>query len=288
MKRKIISLVLIGIFSLSLTGCLKSDSMEDVTIYTTVYPIEYITNRLYSDYSTIYSIYPDGVNVNEYTLTEKQISDYSNSELLIFNGLNSEKNYVTEFFKNNKDIKIIDATASMEIDNRAEELWLNPSNFLMLAQNIKNGFDEYLTNNYIKNSIDKKFEELKIEVSKIDATFSTIVENASNKTIIVSDDVLNFLTRYGFNVLSLDEDSTTDKIISQVKDLITSGSSSTIFVLSNDELSDTLNKIIEDTNVEITYLHNLSNINETERANKESYLTIMNNNIELIKKEVYE
>ena len=288
MKRKIISLVLIGIFSLSLTGCLKSDSMEDVTIYTTVYPIEYITNRLYSDYSTIYSIYPDGVNVNEYTLTEKQISDYSNSELLIFNGLNSEKNYVTEFFKNNKDIKIIDATASMEIDNRAEELWLNPSNFLMLAQNIKNGFDEYLTNNYIKNSIDKKFEELKIEVSKIDATFSTIVENASNKTIIVSDDVLNFLTRYGFNVLSLDEDSTTDKIISQVKDLITSGSSSTIFVLSNDELSDTLNKIIEDTNVEITYLHNLSNINETERANKESYLTIMNDNIELIKKEVYE
>lgn len=285
--KKITSILLIGIMCFTLTGCLKSDSMEDIDIYTTVYPIEYITNRLYGEYSNISSIYPDGVNVNEYSLTNKQIKDYSNSDLLIFNGLNEEKNYVTSFFKNNSSIKIIDSTASMEYDNRVEELWLNPSNFLMIAQNIKNGFDEYLTNHYIKNSVNEKFEELKIEVSKLDATFTTIVENASNKNIIVNDDVFNFLSKYGFNIISLDPDTITDKAISQAKDYLSSGSSSTIFVLSNDELTDTINTIIKDTGKKVTYIHNLSNISETERANKNNYLNIMNDNIELIKEEVY-
>ena len=45
MKKIFISLLLV-IVTLSLTGC-KRDSMENITIYTTTYPIEYITNRLY-------------------------------------------------------------------------------------------------------------------------------------------------------------------------------------------------------------------------------------------------
>ena len=285
--KKLISLLLIGFISIGSTGCFKSDTMEDITIYTTVYPIEYITDRLYGEYSTINSIYPDGVDVNDYTLTNKQIKDYSNSNLLIFNGLNNEKEYVTNFFKNNSKIKIIDATASMEISNRAEELWLNPSNFLMIAQNIKNGFDEYLSNHYLKTAIDDNFDKLKIEVSNLDATFTTIAENAVNKNIIVSDDVLSFLSKYGFNVISLDPDTATPKLLSQAKELLNNKSSSTIFVLSNDELSDTLNTLVEETGIEITYLHNLSNINENERDNKETYLTIMAENIELIKTEVY-
>lgn len=287
MKRKIISVLATLLLCFSVSGCFKIDSMEDIDIYTTVYPIEYITSLLYGDYGTINSIYPDGVNINDYKLTNKQIKDYSASQLLVFNGLNEEKNYVTEFFKHNKKIKIIDSTASMEIDNRVEELWLNPSNFLMIAQNIKNGFDEYLTNHYIKNSINESFENLKIEISKLDAAFATIVENASNKNIIVNDDVFNFLTKYGFNVISLDEDTITNKIISQVQEAIKNGSSSTIFVLSNDELSETINTIVEETKVSITYLHNLSNITEAERSDKKNYLSIMNDNIEAIKNELY-
>ena len=44
-----------------LTGCIKMDSMDDIDIYTSVYPIEYITNRLYGQNSTVKSIYPDGI-----------------------------------------------------------------------------------------------------------------------------------------------------------------------------------------------------------------------------------
>ena len=138
--KKIISLLLCVFI---ITGCFKRDTMEDINIYTTVYPIEYITERLYGDNSTIRSIYPDGVNLKEYLsqsdgLTEKQIKEYANSSLFIFNGLSDEADYVVKFFKYNKNLKIIDAAYGLDTTYSLSDVWLNPSNILMLGQNIKN------------------------------------------------------------------------------------------------------------------------------------------------------
>lgn len=285
--KKILCIVTILIISITSTGCFKSDTMEDINIYTTVYPIEYIVNRLYGKYSTITSIYPDGVIPTEYELTNKQVKDYSTSDLFIFNGLVDEKNYVTDFFEYNKNIMIIDSTASMEITYRTEELWLNPSNLLMIAQNIKNGFDEYVTNHYIKNTIEANYDALKIQLSNLDANISLVVENAASANLIVTDDLFLFLTKYGFNVISLDSDTATEKTISQARALITSGSSTTIFAPNNEEFNDVVQSIIGDTGVKVSYLHTLSNITGAERSNKKDYLSIMNDNIEAIKTEVY-
>ena len=95
-----------------LSGCdIKKDNMENIKIYTTNYSIEYITKRLYGDHSTIHSIYPNGINIDNYKLTNKQITDYSDSDLYIFNGLNEEeKGYVTKMRNKNKNLKIIDTT----------------------------------------------------------------------------------------------------------------------------------------------------------------------------------
>jgi len=156
---------LISIFMLLfiLTGCFKRDTMEGIDIYTTVYPTTYITERLYGNNANVYSIYPDGVDLDEYLeqggLTDKQIKEYSNSTLFIFNGLSNETDYVIKFFKHNKDLKIIDVTASMENLYGDEELWLNPSNYLMMIQNIRYGLKEYINNHYLKNQIDENYEE---------------------------------------------------------------------------------------------------------------------------------
>ena len=39
--------------------------------------------------------------------------------------------------------------------------------------------------------------------------------------------------------------------------------------------------------INITYLHSLSNITEEERNNKENYLTIMSDNIDILKTETH-
>ncbi|MFI3307068.1 MAG: metal ABC transporter substrate-binding protein [Mycoplasmatota bacterium] len=280
--------ILLLVCSLIFTGCLKRDNMEDIDIYTTAYPIEYITSVLYGEHSNVYSIYPDGVNIFDYSLTDKQIADYSSSSLFIFNGLSEEKDYVADMFSYNGNLKIINVGESMEINYSVEELWLEPSNFLMIAQNIRNGFDEYIENTYLKNEIEENYETLKLEMSNLDAKLKLLVSESSRNTIIASDDLFKYLEKYGFNVISLDEDSITDKILYDATTLLNSGEVTYIFTKKNEDLSDTVASLIDDGIGEIAEFNTLTNLTETQRNNKDTYITIMNENIELLRLELYQ
>jgi zinc transport system substrate-binding protein len=287
---KHLKLLFIPLILITFTGCFKKDNFEDITIYTTSYPIEYITNYLYGNYSNISSIYPNGVDIDSYELTNKQIKDYSSMDLYIFNGTNTKENdYVTSMFKYNKNLKIIDATSTMEYDYSENEFWLDPSNFLMLASNIKNGILEYTSNHYLKTEIENNYEELKLSISKIDANLKLIYENSNNKTLVVDNNALLFLKKYGFEIISLDEkENPTNKTILEVESLITSKKISYIFTTNKDSLNDVVNKIIEDTNVSIQELHTLNNLTDEERKNKDDYISLLNDNIELLKEELYD
>lgn len=271
-----------------MSGCdIKRDTMDDIDIYTTNYATEFITNRLYGEHSNIHSIYPDGIDINGYKLTNKQIKDYSDSDLYIFNGLSNEKEYVTKMRENNKNLKILDTTLAMEYVNGPEELWLDPSNLLMMAQNVKTGFKEYTDNYYLNNDINDNYEKLKVEASNLDAKIKQTVSNSDTKTIVVSDDLFKFLEKYGLTVYSLDEDSVTNKTTEDVKNLIRSGKIHYIFTKENEDLNKTTKDIIAQTGVNTLVWHTLSNITEAQRSANEDYFTLMNENIELLKNELY-
>ena len=286
--KKLKLLLLVGL-TFMMTGCFKQDDFEDITIYTTIYPIEYITNYLYGEYSTINSIYPDGVNTSTYELTNKQIKDYSTMNLYIFNGNDDkEANYVTSIFKYNKNLKIIDATNTMEYNYSDKELWLDPSNFLMIALNIKNGILEYTTNHYLNETIENNYNNLKMEISKIDANLKLIYENANDTTIVVDDSSFKFLEKYGFTVISLEEtDELNDKTILEVKNLINSGEISYIYTTNEEKLNDTVMNIKNQTGVEIVELNTINNLTDEQRKNKEDYISLLNENIDLFKNELY-
>lgn len=275
---------------LFLCGCLKRDTMEDITIYTSYYPLEYITNALYGNNSKVYSIYPDGTNPNDTTLTEKQLSDYSNGSLFIFSGLSNEKNYLYDMLKNNKDLKIIDSTLSMqtneEYGNRIEELWLDPNNLLMIARNIKDGLDEYINNYYLKNEIENNYSNLKIELSQMSANLHLIAETADNPTLVVSSDVFKFLENYGFTIYSLERND--EKTIKIVSNLMKNKKISYIFLLSSDEETETIKKLNETYGTKLVIFNSLATISVDDRNDKKDYLSIMKENINLIKQEVFE
>ena len=182
---------LVMIISVFITSGCKKDSMEGITIYSTVYPIEYITETLYGDYSDVYSIYPNEV----IELTDKLIADYSNSNLFVYNGLSNEKDYAVKMLNKNKNLRIVDATMGMEVLYSDPELWLNPSNFLMLCLNIRNGMKEYITNSFLRKKIDSNYDKLKLEISELDAEIKLLIENADSKTILVSNNVFKFFEK---------------------------------------------------------------------------------------------
>ena len=179
-------IILILIIITTLSGCtlFKRDNMENINIITTIYPVEYITNYIYGNNSNITSIYPDDIDTNTYKLTDKQYSDGSNKDLFIYMG-KTDSDIAVELINRNKKLKLIDATYGMEYKKDITELWLNPTNLLMIAQNIRNGLNEYIDNSFLKQEINDKFDELKLIISEVDANYKTTIENANKKQSIL-------------------------------------------------------------------------------------------------------
>ena len=284
MKKKLLLLCL-SIFMM--TGCLKRDSMEDIDIYTGVYPLKYIVDYLYGDNAKIYSIYPNNVNVDEYKLTDKQITDYSKSALLVFNSLDVDRDYAVEMINKNKKLKFIDVALGMEYEHEIEELWLNPYNYLMMAQNVKTGLYEYITNPYLLKEIDEKYEDLKMKLSTLDALIKTAVNESNYNTIIVDNDLFKFLEKYNLNVISLEEtDNLTNKDIEDTKRLIKSGKIKYIYT-KDENTNETVKGILNTTKAELVHLNAMRTVDGGVTNSNENYISIMNDNIDLIKKELY-
>ena len=231
------------------TSCsLTKDSLEDATIYTTVYPIGYLTEFLYSDYAEVDSIYPNGADVSNYELTEKQLREYAKSDLFIYNGLGNEKNIAKDMININDNLLIIDVSNGLNYTYGIEELWMSPNNYLMLAKNIKDYLIEYLESTTIIDYVKGKYDELAEILSLKDADLRAIGkearENGTN-TLIVSNDVFKYLENYGFEVISLDEETVTESTLNSVRDEFDEGTYDTIIVL-DDNYTDSINSIIED------------------------------------------
>lgn len=292
MKKKKLLLILIAIIML-LPGCnFTKDSMEDITIYTTIYPVRYLIDSLYGEYSTIYSVYPSGVNPNEYELSEKKIKEYANSDLFVFNSLDRDRDFAVDMINVNKNLKIIDISLGMSYENDIAELWLNPYNYLMMAQNTKNGLLEYVDNPYLisnndKTGIEDKYEELKYNLSRLDADMKEDISLAKYKTIVVDNDVFKFLEKYGLKVISLEEnDNLNENTINEVKKLINNNEIKYIFSSKN-ETNDTCKNIIDTYKIELVTLNTMETIDGGITNSNESYITVMNNNVDLLNKELY-
>ena len=246
--KKIIKWILLVMVIFLTTGCrLFRDNLDGAKIYTTVYPIQFLVEKLYGNHSTITSIYPTGADINSYVLTKKQIKDYAKGDLFIYTGLSSEKNIAKSLINQNHNLLIIDVSNGLNYNNSVEELWLSPNNFLMLAKNIKDNLNEYLTSKIIKNEVNEEYEELAEKLSLMDANLRNIANDAKKKnkeTIIVNNDIFLFLEDYGFDVISLDIDTVSNSTLSHVKSLFKNKKQKNMIVL-NDEIDNNLKNIIK-------------------------------------------
>ena len=284
---KKIFILLVGL--IMLTGCIKSEELDNATIYTTVYPIEFITNELYGFNSKVNSIYPDGANIENYELSNKKIKKYSKGDLFIYDGLTDEKKIAASFVNRNSKLKIIDVSESLSIKYSYQELWLNPSNYLKIAQNIKNGLNNFINSTITNNEIDKNYENLKVILTEFETTLKLMNQNGTYNTIIVSKDYLKFLENYGFEVISLEEtDNLNNDIINRAKNLIKDKNNMYIFVTDeeNGNYSETIYDV-KKSGAEFKVLHTMTLLKEEQRKAQDNYITLMQDNLELLKEEVY-
>ncbi len=288
MKKKLL-LLSFGVFLIfSSSGC-KQDNMEDIDIAVTNYPNEYIVDRLYGEHAKINTVYPDGVDISSYKITKKQKQNFSGMELFIYTGLvDKERTLAVELLDINKSLKIIDTSYVLETEYSPEELWLNPSSLLMMAQNVRLGLKEYITSTYLSKKVDTAYNKLKIELSELDAEYHLTVENTDNKVIVVSDSALKFLEKFGLRVICLDNDST-EKEVEEVKKLSREGTISYIFTFKNEKPSHNALEVMSyNRNIKVLELNKIDNITDSDRDEGKDYITLMNENLDTLKQELYQ
>ena len=282
--------ILVLIPLLFLTGCslFKRDNMENINIITTIYPLEYSIDYLYGESSTINSIYPDDTNIDDYTLTDKQIKDSSKKDLFVYMGLTNDSDIAVELINQNKNLKLIDATFGMEYKNDVSELWLNPSNLIMILQNIKNGLDEYIDNAYLKIEINDRYKNLKLELSELDASLKATTQNANKKTIYTNSKSALFLEKYGLTVIVVDEKHEQyEKNLALLKEAIENKKVTYFYRLEDTTLPKSVKELVDNNKIKELELRNLKNITDSERKNKDTYVDITEKNIDNLKKELY-
>ena len=288
-KKKIgVKLLFLSCIPLLLCGC-KRDDMEDIQIVTTNYPNEYIVEKLYGEHATIESIYPDGVKAETYQITKKQKKDQAQKELFIYTGLiERERKLAVELLDYNSDLKIIDSSYVLETSYQTDSIWLDPSFMLMMAQNVRLSLKEYIENSYLRKEIDEKYEALKVDLSELDANIRLTIEDAKYKDILVSNEELKFLEKYGLTVHVITEEIT-DKEKAEIQSLIQEKRITKLFHFENEDLNSEAKKIL-DININSlkeSSLKELTLLTDEERKNEEDYISLIQQNLDAIKEELY-
>lgn len=291
--KKTIKLTLVLIMILLIGGCFEKNNLNEAKITTTVYPIEFLTNYLYEDNADVSSIYPAGVDIKNYKLNKKQVKEYAKSDLFIYNGLTSEKEIAKDLINKNKKMLIIDVSYGLKFDYGIEELWLSPNNFLMLGKNIKDYLSEYVDNKYLIEKINKNYLTLEDTMSLMDAelrNIATVAKEEKKSTIIVcSSNIFKYLENYGFTVISLeDEENLTKNNLSAIKSNFKNSTYSHILMPKSEKKSELVDSLVNDYKAEIIEVNTMYALDSQDKENHETYLSIMDNYIDNIRKIVLE
>ncbi len=277
--KKVLKILTIGLFMLGLSGC-GEDRLSNSNVYTTIYPITYLTDYLYGENREVNSIYPNGADVATYELTDMQKENYSSGGLFVYNGLTNEKELAREFLSENRDILLIDVAYGLNYEYAIEELWMSPNNFLMLAKNIKNNLVDYTNSTVLIESIEERYSEIEEALSFMDAELRSVATEASrdgNSTLIVSSNKLLFLENYGFNVIVISEET-----IDTVTSLVSNGTVTDIYLCDTDS-SDLITSLVDDGEANVISVDTMYTLTDEEASNNETYLTIMRDFIDHIR-----
>lgn len=276
--KKLTKILILLVVLFSTCGCSQKES-ENLNILTTVYPINYIINEIYKE-GNVTSIYPDGADISNYSLTDKQVEEYSKNNIFIYNGLSNEQTIAKNLINKNKKLNVIDVAYGLKYTSGMEELWLSPNYFIMLATTIKDNLKDFTNSNYVNEEIEKNYKELEETLSLVDAKLRSISENAkavNKNTIVVSSNVLKFLENYGFKVISLEDKEYTSTINqNNIKSHFKNGTYTTLFMKDNDQKTDLIKSLETTYNAKIITVSSLNTISKEQREENENYLTIMN------------
>ncbi|MBD7935428.1 zinc ABC transporter substrate-binding protein [Cytobacillus sp. Sa5YUA1] len=294
-----------------------AQSSEDVlSVYTTVYPLQYFTERIGGDLVDVKTVYPPGSDEHTFEPSQKDMIKMADSDLFIYMGLGLE-GFVDQAkdILNNEGVKMIAAGENLAIENTEQHnhddhehehdhdhdghshdghdhgdvdphVWIDPVYGQQLAEEIKAQLITALPEH--EEEFTANFNKLNEELNELNNTFTSMVENANKNKFIVSHAAYGYWeSRYGLEQISVAGLSTSSEPSQkQLQNIIQTANENeldTIYFEQN--VSSKLTEIVQsEIGAESLQLHNLAVLTEADINDGENYFTLMEKNIKNLEK----
>ncbi|MEK4968811.1 zinc ABC transporter substrate-binding protein [Cytobacillus sp. FSL R7-0696] len=291
-------------------------SEEVLTVYTTVYPLQYFTERIGGDLVDVKTVYPPGSDEHTYEPSQKDMIKMADSDLFIYLGLGLE-GFVDQAkdILSNEGVKMIAAGEHLAIENTEQHehddhdhehehdhdghnhdghdhgdvdphVWIDPVYGQQLAEEIKTQLITALPEH--EEEFTANFDKLNEELNELNDKFTSMVENADKNKFIVSHAAYGYWeSRYGLEQISVAGLSTSSEPSQkQLQNIIQTANENTLDTIYFEQnVSSKLTEIVQsEIGAESLQLHNLAVLTEADINEGENYFTLMERNIDNLEK----
>ncbi|OCA91463.1 adhesin [Bacillus sp. FJAT-27225] len=301
-----------------LAGCSNDNDTENtknketLTIYTTVFPLQYFAERIAGEHADVSSIYPPGADEHTFEPSQKDMIALAESDLFFYIGMGLE-GFVDKAKSTMKgeNVRMVAAAKDIHPEENAEDeheghedenenehedghnhgdvdphVWLDPVYAKELAKSIKDELSKAKPN--LKDEFEKNYTELIADLDELDQNFKETAANAKINKIIVSHSAFGYWeSRYGIEQVPIAGMSTSSEPTQKDMEKIikTINKYGIRYILVEQNVSSKLAEAISaETDSELLKVHNLSTRTDRDIKNKETYFTLMEKNLKTLEK----
>ena len=318
--KKIAMLVTTILIVMTLSACNKSLCEGDNCIYVTVYPMQYLVEEIGGDYVDVARVPGSNVHSESIDWSAKEIIDMKNADILFYinGGVDTYIPEKEESVFQDSNVKLIDISDTViynevcfshehdHSEDQPEEpldcdenslsedphFWLDPIRMMIAAAVVKNELVSEFPEH--ESTFNDNYEVLKLKLEGLNADYQMMADEATKPIITTVMLFTYWHLRYYIEILSIT--TSLHSTESSASDIIYFADEAAIheihYILfekntnspAGDGVLDELLKI--DDTASAAYLHGLGNLTTEELDNGLNYLSIMYDNLEVLKEAI--
>lgn len=288
-KASILIILLIAVFLGEMLMYDKNTHSQDENPFVAVtsFPLYEICTKLLEDKVEVIKLIPFGVEAHAYTPSVKTMTQISNAELFIYNGLGMEQ-WITKEYENSIDMSQFVELNDVKEDKHEEHhshgesdphYWLDIENMIRMTSILSGKLERHfpqLQEQIVKNEL--------IYINKLrilQTQYEKRLKTCKFREIVINHNAFGYLAhQYNFHTHSITglspDEQVSAKKMTEIADLVKEEEIKIIFFESfvSSKVADTLSK---ETGAKVESLQPLANVTELEA--QKGYILIMQDNL---------
>ncbi|MMZ58590.1 High-affinity zinc uptake system binding-protein ZnuA precursor [compost metagenome] len=289
---------------------------EKVLVYTSLFPIYDFTRKIGGEHVTVKSIVPTGAEPHDFEPSPKDMAELNRAKLFIYNGAGYET-WIEKVTQNLDQAKTkpVDASQGVQLLDAAKEeepsshdehdtekgsaekheddhgvydphIWLDPMRAKQQAENIRKALVEVDPTH--KDEYQANYDKLATELASLDKEYKDAIGKAQKKEFVTSHRSFAYLAEhYGLEQIAVSGLSPSEEPSQRdLSNLIDTVKKHNIKYVGFEELvqSKVAQAVQRETGAEAIILNPIENVTKEQFAAGKTYIDLMKENLETLKK----